>query len=184
MPKPTASLRRIVVTAVALAAIYGGYLLAMNLVRRHVDGKIEVTVGRSLPTFQLPTVAGTRVSSGDLAGKRVVLNFFRSRCHSCEAEAADVRAFAAANRDRSDVVVLGVLLDRALGFPEADTARTLERHAYVHPVLVADQAFVDAFHGVGWANVTPITYVTDAAGTIRHALRGKQTLAALQRTLE
>lgn len=184
MANPNASLRRILVTALSLAAVYGVYLLAMTMVRRHVDQKIEASVGHSLPGFELPTTAGTRVRSADLAGKRVVLNFFRSRCHSCDAEAADVRAFAAAVRERPDVVVLGVLLDRAMGFPDSDTQKTLARHAYAHPVLVADQAFVDAFHGVGWANVTPITYVTDAAGTIRHALRGAQTEAALLASLK
>ncbi len=172
-------LRWVAVLALAVAAWQG----TLAMVRAHVTGKIEASLDHPLPAFALPTTAGGRIDSNDLRGKVVVLNFFRSRCHSCELEADAVRAFAAEMHARPDVVVLGVLLDRVMGFSESDSAATLARHAYTHPVLVADAAFVDAFHGVGWANVTPVTYVARADGKIVAALRGHQTLAALRDAL-
>ena len=162
----------------------GGYFATMHLVRRQVDGRIAGSRGKPLPAFDLKTTAGGRVTSTDLRGKKVVLNFFRSRCHSCEAESADVHAFGEAMRARQDVAVVSVLLDAVMGFPATDTAATLARHAYAHPVAIADAAFVDAFHGAGWANVTPVTYVTDTNGMIRAALRGAQTLATLRAAVD
>jgi peroxiredoxin len=73
-----------------------------------------------------------------------------------------------------------VMTDRVAGYPPEMTKRTLERFAYEHPILMADARFLDAFHGAGWAHVTPITYIIDARGRITHALRGHQTLETLR----
>ena len=56
---------------------------------------------------------------------------------------------------------------------------TLARMGYTHPILVADHAFADAFHGAGWSHVTPVTYVLDGQGRISASLRGHQELEAL-----
>ena len=65
------------------------------------------------------------------------------------------------------------------GFDEATTEATLARMGYTHPILVADAAFADAFHGAGWTHVTPVTYVLDEEGRISASLRGHQELEAL-----
>ena len=169
---------------VLAAVLVGGYFATTYFVRRHVDARIAESTGRPLPAFSLATTTGTRLTSAEFAGKKIVLNFFRSRCHSCEAESADMRAFAEAMLARPDVAVVSVLLDEVMGFSPADSEATLRRHAYTHPVAIADRAFVDAFHGAGWAKVTPVTYVTDASGAIRAALRGKQTVSSLRAAVE
>lgn len=176
--------RHLLLVAAVAALLVGGYFATMHFVRAHVDARIAHSEGRPLPDFDLPTVAGDRVSPALLAGKKVVLNFFRSRCEACEAEADAVRRFAAELRGRNDVVLVSVLMDSVLGLPQTDSAATLARHAYLHPVAIADRAFADAFHGAGWANVTPVTYVADSSGVIRHALRGRQTLASLRAAIE
>ena len=51
---------------------------------------------------------------------------------------------------------------------------------YDHPILMADKAFVDAFHGAGWAHVTPVSYIVDANGEIVDTLRGHQDLETLR----
>jgi peroxiredoxin len=144
--------------------------------------RIQGSVGKPLPAFRLPTADGGQYDSTALRGKVAVLHFFRSRCHSCEQEKEEVRAFAA-GLDPARVVLLGILVDRVQGFPEEDSRATLARMAYAHPILIADAAFADAFHGAGWTNVTPITYVVDANGTIVHALRGQQSAASLRAAL-
>ncbi|MEZ5964012.1 MAG: TlpA disulfide reductase family protein [Planctomycetota bacterium] len=176
--------RRRVVFLLVAALVVGGYFATMHFVRAHVDGRIARSEGRPLPAFDLVTLEGAHVTSVGLAGKRVVLNFFRSRCEACDAEADAVRQFAEEVRGRPDVALVSVLMDPVVGFSAEESAATLARHGYRHPVAMADRAFADAFHGAGWANVTPVTYVTDGNGVIRHALRGKQTLAALRATIE
>lgn len=187
-PDPTPPRRRLVsaplVAGLTLLLLLGGYFATMHFVRAHVDSRIAHSEGRPLPAFDLVTASGVHVTAAGLAGKKVVLNFFRSHCDACEAEADAVRSFAAEVRSRPDVALVSVLMDPVLGFAASASEATLARHAYEHPVALADRAFADAFHGAGWANVTPVTYVTDAAGVIRHALRGRQTLATLRAAIE
>lgn len=161
---------------------YGGFQLTMALVRSHTNGRIQGTVDRPMPAFRLETTEGATLDSATLKGKTVVLNFFRSRCEACDREQEAVRELAR-SVDPAKVAVLGILCDRLQGYPPAESAATLRRMAFEHPVLWADAAFADAFHGAGWTNVTPITYVVDGGGTIRRALRGAQSLAALRSAL-
>jgi len=150
-------------------------------VRAHVDGLVDAAVGRPLPAFRLVDTGGTEWTAESLRGKRALLHFFRSFCGSCDAEAPGWRALEA--ELPADVVLPHVMTDAVLGFAPPAHAATLAREGLVRSVVVADAAFVDGFHQVAWSNVTPITYVVDAAGVIRFGLRGRQEPAAVQRAL-
>ena len=143
----------IVNVAVVLAA---GWFVVKAVVRSHVDGLIQQSVGRQLPEFRLVDRAGKVWTHADLAGRCAVLHFFRSRCHSCDVEAPAIRELEA--RLPPDVVMLHVMNDAVLAFPAELTTQTLAAKEFRRPVLMADAAFVDAFHQVRWSNVTPITY--------------------------
>lgn len=173
---PNRNRARLVVVAV-LAIAASGYVVLPVLIRGFVDARIAAVHGRTLD-FELKDTAGVVHRSADLRGKTVILSFFRSNCGSCVAERDAVRAFAE-RLDPDRAVLLGVLTDPVEGYPPDVTAATLARMDYRHPVLLADASFVDAFHGAGWAHVTPITYVADASGVIVRELRGTQTLDAL-----
>lgn len=174
-PDIPAASRRVVPGGIwALAAIgllWGGWQLISWGVRAYVDSRIEANIGHAVVDFALPDLDGRVWRAADLRGKTVVLHFFRSKCPICLAEAPVYRALAE-RLDPERVVLLGVLLDSVQGYAAEATAQTLEQLGYGHPVLVADAAFVDAFHGAGWAHVTPITYVVDPAGRIAATLRG------------
>jgi len=143
--------------------------------------------------FELPEVTNTGepsphiVASSAFLGRVLVLNFMRSHCVNCEREKADVRAFAE-HLDAREAAILSIMTDQVEGFPPTDSAATLSRSGFTHPVLMADQPFIDALHGSTWSHVTPITYFVDRQGTVVESLRGAQTeetlQAALQRTLE
>lgn len=163
---------------VAIGLTFGVYQLVMFGVRRFVDHKIESAVGGELIDFDVVDLAGKPWRSKELRGRWIVLHFFRSQCHSCLAERGAVKAFEG-KIDPTKVTLLGVLLDRVQGYPEEMTRKTLEIVDYHHPILVANAAFVDAFHGAGWAHVTPVTYFIDPSGRIAHSLRGAQTLDSL-----
>ena len=167
----------------AALLIYPAYLGVMWGVRAWVDSRIERMGGRPLPEFSLTGRDGVVYSTASLRGRKVVLNFFRSRCPSCIAEKDAIKELARAV-DKDDVLVLGVMTDSALGFPPEDSARTLEFMGYEHSVIMADREFMDAFHGVRWSNVTPVTYMVDPSGNIVRALRGVHSYLELSVALE
>lgn len=157
------------------------YFAITSGVRAHVDGLIQASVGKPLPAFALRDRDGQEWSAATLRDRRAVLHFFRSRCHSCDAEAPAFRELEL--RLPEDVVCLHVMTDAVLGFPAELTAQTLASKQFRRPVLTADAAFVNAFHHVDWSNVTPITYVVDARGVVRYGLRGMQTVASVEQAL-
>jgi peroxiredoxin len=171
--------RWIVVSFVTVAILIGAYTGIMHLVRQHVTSLIKTSEQKRLPAFTLTAVDGKQWTSESLHGRTVVLNFFRSKCANCVQERDAIHQLAK-EVDAARVLVLGVMMDRVQGYPEAVTRSTLARLAYQHPVLMADKRFVEAFHGVGWSHVTPVTYVANPKGVIVRALRGRQDLATLR----
>lgn len=162
-------------------ALLGAYLGVRAYLRAHVDDLIQHAVGKPLPTFAITDRSGRSWSDADLRGKPAVLHFFRSRCSSCDVEAPALRELERLLGD--DVVLLHVMTDRVMDFAPELTAATLHHKQFVRPVLMADAAFVDAFHSVTWSRVTPITYVVDRHGVVRYGLRGMQTVASVQAAL-
>jgi peroxiredoxin len=171
-------------TAIAIALptiVAAGYFAVTAVVRGHVDGLIQHSVGQPLPAFRLVDRAGVVWSNADLAGRRAVLHFFRSRCHSCDVEAVAMRELE--GRMPSDTVLLHVMTDDVLEYPEELTAETLANKAFTRPVLMADEAFLDSLHRIAWSHVTPITYVVDREGVVRFGLRGAQSVASVEQAL-
>ncbi len=161
--------------------LFGGYFVVTGGIRAHVDALIQHSVGKPLPAFTAVDRAGRTWTDAQLRGKRAVLHFFRSRCHSCEVEAPAFRELEA--NLPADVVLLHVMTDAVLGFPPELAEPTIAAKGFARPVLMADAAFADAFHKSSWSQVTPITYVVDAAGIVRYGLRGAQTRAAVEQAL-
>ncbi len=155
------------------------YFITMAQVRSLVSRQIHAVQGKMLPDFQLRDRQGELWNKERLAGKKVLLNFFRSHCSNCLAEKPVLRELFRQS-DASQLQVLGVMMDAVEEYEPEVTEATLLQLACPYPVLMADQAFVDQFHGVGWAHVTPVSYIADAKGRITHALRGKQSLSTLQ----
>lgn len=168
--------------AVVVALVLGvAYFAVTAGVRAHVDGLIQHAVGRPLPPFTIVDRAGATWTPAALAGKRAVLHFFRSRCHSCDEEAPEIRALEA--NLPGDVVLLHVMTDAVLKFPPAETEATIAAKSFARPVALADAAFADAFHKSSWSQVTPISYVVDAKGVVRYGLRGARTRAEIEQAL-
>lgn len=179
MAAPMSRRSRFSVVLALLLAV--AWFVVTTWVRRHVDGLIQHQVGRPLPAFAVVDRVGTAWSTEALRGRRVLLHFFRSRCHSCDEEAPELRDLEA--NLPADTVLLHVMTDAVLQFPAAETAATIAQKGFTRPIVLADAPFADAFHGVKWSNVTPITYVVDAQGVVRYGLRGKQTRAAIEQAL-
>jgi cytochrome c biogenesis protein CcmG/thiol:disulfide interchange protein DsbE len=173
--------RRTRIALIVPLVLVGMWFAVTGWIRAHVNDLIQHAVGRPLPEFSLPDRGGRPWSNADLAGKRALVHFFRSRCHSCDLEAPALRELEA--KLPADAVLLHVMTDAVLGFPAEQTAETIAKKGFQKPVLMADAKFVDAFHQVKWSNVTPVTYVVDGTGVIRFGLRGAQTVASLEAAL-
>lgn len=67
-----------------------------------------VQVGQKVPVFDLTTFDGEVVSTSDLQGKVVVVNFWASWCKPCEQEAADLEQAWRIYKDSDEVYFFGV----------------------------------------------------------------------------
>ena len=174
--------RRIVASLVIPVLLVAAYFGVMSYYRAHVTELIQHAVDKPLPEFRLVDLDGKQWTNKDLDGKRAVLHFFRSHCHSSDVEAPEIRSL---ERSRpGDVVWLHVMTDVVLDVTPATTEATIARKQFTEPILMADVDFVELFHKAKWAQVTPITYVVDRAGIVRYGLRGLQDAATIRQAID
>jgi peroxiredoxin len=174
--------RRTIISLIVPLILIAAYFGVMSYYRAHVTALIRHAVEKPLPDFQLVDLDGKQWTNEDLAGKRAVLHFFRSHCHSCDVEAPAIRELEKSKP--ADVVWLHVMTDVVLDVTPATTAATIMRKKFTEPILMADVAFVELFHKAKWAKVTPVTYVIDKAGIVRYGLRGLQDAATIRQAID
>jgi len=119
-------------------------------------------IGKPMPSFNLTSIDGATVSSADLAGKPVIVNFWASWCGPCAEEHPVLLDLASRYGDR--VAVVGILYnDDAQG-----AARFLARYGDGGwPDLLDPSGETAIDYGV---TGPPETFFVDATGVIR----GKQ----------
>ena len=120
--------------------------------------------------FAGTTDTGENVSSSDLAGNVVVLNFWYAACGPCREEAADLEAL---NQQFAGQSV------RFLGVNVEDSAATAQAFAAAHDVTypsildAADNSVLLAFAGDVPPNATPTTLIIDQKGRIAARFSGQ-----------
>jgi cytochrome c biogenesis protein CcmG, thiol:disulfide interchange protein DsbE len=158
-------------------------LLVVGLVNKDLGTSIQDALqeGRRpvAPTLTLTVLTaaegigpvGSDVSTADLKGRIVVLNFWASWCAPCELEAPVLEEVAARYRTSKDVVVLGVnvqdLREKALGF--------VERNGLTYPSL--RDGTDGAMHSYE-VPALPETFVIDEKGLIALKVAGQLTETA------
>src|SRR5215475_6957570 len=99
-----------------IAIMVGVVLVAFGIVLA-VQHRTEPSVPRlvqehgRMPQFDVKTLDGTKVDSGSLAGKTVVVNFFNSWCIPCQQEAPALAQFYDEHKNEPDFVMLGIVRD-------------------------------------------------------------------------
>ena len=88
------------------------------------DATTSHLAGRPAPKFTVETLDGETLTSADLAGKAVIVNFWNSWCYPCRQEHPALTQFYARHADDPDVALVGIVRDDT----KAATERWVEKH--------------------------------------------------------
>jgi len=165
--------RRLGVRAGAGAAVLAAALLAVNIgwVVGHLEWLRPMQSGDPVPAFALPRIEaggapGAAVTSAELEGQVVVLDFWATWCQPCLHAMPHLSALA--ERGAGKLVVLSVNLD------DPAKARALFDAKGYRSQLVGDPGDVADRFGVG---TIPHLVVVDRDGLVRRVARGGGDLA-------
>ena len=133
-------------------------------------------VGRPVPTFDLPTVDGGRVSSRGLAGEAYIVNFWNSWCVPCREEHPALDAFYRRHATDPDFAMVGIVRD--------DTDSAVRSY-----VAATNMRWTIAFDPKGEASLgfgtygQPETYAISPSGLVVAGKIGPSTVAVLEAML-
>jgi cytochrome c biogenesis protein CcmG/thiol:disulfide interchange protein DsbE len=141
--------------------IWGSVLLLLGVVAIQLNKAQEgtVQVGEKAPDFVLTTFDEDEISSEQLLGKVVVLNFWASWCKPCEVEAADLQTAWEMYEPGGEVVFLGVdYIDT-----DNEAMAYMERFGITYPNgHDLGTRISQAFRSIG----VPETYIIDQEGML------------------
>jgi len=124
-----------------------------------------IAIGQKVPEITLTTFDGAVITTEDLAGKVVVLNFWASWCKPCEQEAAELEQAWQMYKDSGQVVFLGV----AWTDTEPEARAYLEKFNISYPNGPDLRTRLgDLFRITG----VPETYFINTAGELAYVKKG------------
>ena len=97
-----------------------------KVIKDFITSQIDLKLGEKAPRFKAITITGDSVSSADLQGKVVLLDFWATWCPPCLKKMPFIQEIKDAHKDREDFVVIGVSRDKAL----ENQIQYLEKHAF------------------------------------------------------
>lgn len=113
------------------------------------------------PVWKLNRIDGTELTSADLKGKVVVLDFWATWCPPCREEIPGYIKMQQAH-EAAGLVIVGISLDQK-GPPVVRAFA--EEYGINYPLVMGDEKIVQAFGGI---EAIPTTFLIDRDGQVRH----------------
>jgi len=146
---------RFAIPLIVLLALLGLFYLGMQRDPRLVPSPL---IGKAAPAFDLPTLDGPppRLTTADLKGAPVLVNFFASWCAGCQEEHPYLMQLGRSGQVR----LLGIDYKDA----ESDLRPWLEHKGNPYGMILSD---LEGRAGIDWGVYgVPETFVVDAQGKI------------------
>lgn len=169
---------RWVALAVGVGVAAFAVVLAVNVdTDPRADFNTSRLVGTTAPSVALTRFDGTALTTADLTGKVVLINFWNSWCVPCRDELPALRAWYAKHSADADVLMLGI--------PRDDTASAIRRAALNDdmPWAVAQDGGARAATLEYGTRGQPETFVISPSGTVVGSLYGPASVEQLDRML-
>jgi thiol-disulfide isomerase/thioredoxin len=135
-------------------------------------------IGSQLPGFSVRDLRGRRISSADLRGKVVLIDFWATWCQPCKKEMPGYQKLV----DRygaEGFAVIGLKLDI---MADTEEPRTFARHLGIHyPLVVATDELKNKFGGI---EGLPTTLLYDRQGILRQKIIGFEYTDAIEKELK
>lgn len=169
---PPAGLRkRMTIWSVLLAALW---IFILVKLAPHLGAIVGVRSGGDIaPAFSVTTLDGAELSSSDLRGKVVLVNFWATWCLPCRAEMPLLESMWKRHAAESFVLV-GFSTDRG---GVDGVRRFLSERSITYPVAIVAQDVEAAFGGV---RGIPTSFLLDRQGRIVHRVVGPLAPATLE----
>ena len=165
---------RIAALAVALVVVVFGVVLALNVGSDpQEDAQQSHLVGKAAPAFDLPNLAGGRVTLADVAGKSAIVNFWNSWCTPCRDEEPALKQFYAAHKDDPDFVMIGIVRN-----DETDTVKAYVTDNGIDWKVALDPDNVAALDF--GTRGQPETYAISPSGVVEAAKYGRMSSKELE----
>ncbi len=113
---------------------------------------------QKVPAFALRDLSGNPVSSADLNGKVVLLNFWATWCPPCNEEIPELTGLQ--NEYKGRLQVIGISEDDD---PPEKVLQFAKRKGINYPIVMATPELIAAFGGV---SALPTTFVVDTEGRV------------------
>jgi len=174
MRQPT----RWIALAVAVVVALVGVVLATQVGGDpRADATKSQLVGELAPDFRVTTLDGQAITTADLAGKAVIVNFWNTWCVPCQEELPALRSFADAHADEPDFAFLGIVRDDTKTAVQAyEPAKTIDWTVVTDPGAKAALAF--------GTRGQPETFAITPDGFVAGAQIGPSTRADLETLLD
>lgn len=136
---------------------------------------LRVWEGVPGPAYALTTLAGDELTSADLLGKRVALNFWATWCGPCQMEVPELNRLFKEHGD-ADVLVIGISSE-----PPETIREFLAKTPVDYPIVsMANEALPSPYSDVF---AYPTTFVVDRNGIIQTVRAGYVMAAELQQMI-